>query len=255
MTARKFKTGIVLSGGGTRGFAHLGALKALEEEGIIADVVSGTSVGSIVGAMYADGYTVDRMHEVFRKHSILKLSRLSLSGRGFLSFGGLKKSISRHLSAAAFEELNIPLYVCISNISAGKAEYIHSGPLAEVIVASASIPILYTPVRINGQLYVDGAIFDNFPVKPILECCERIIGINVMPAGPPGKLNTFRRTSLRILQLFMNAADRERWRKCDVLIEPEGISEYGYLGHRGGARMYELGYEAARKALQSKGNR
>ncbi len=245
----KYQTGLVLSGGGSRGFAHIGALKALEEAGIQADVISGTSVGSIVGAMYADGYTADRMLEVFKKHSILKLSRLSLSHRGFLSFGGLRKSIRKHLSAENFEELRIPLYVCISNLTSGEAEYVHTGPLTDVLTASASIPVFYTPVQIRNNLYVDGAVFDNFPVRPIEDQCERIIGINVMPFSPPGNLKSFRRTSMRILQLLIHSANRKSWEKCDILIEPEGISEYGYLGHRRGLKMYTLGYETALKKL------
>jgi len=104
----KYKTGLVLSGGGTRGFAHIGALKALEEDGIRPDVVSGTSVGSIVGAMYADGFTPDRMLEIFRKYSIFRLSRPSFSRRGFLNFGGLKKGIMRRaVGAARCIEVNI----------------------------------------------------------------------------------------------------------------------------------------------------
>jgi NTE family protein len=247
----KYKTGLVLSGGGTRGFAQLGALKALEEAGIRADVISGTSVGSIVGAMYADGFTPERMLTVFRKHGIWKLSRLSFSRKGFLNFEGLKRSIVKYLGAETFEELRIPLFVCISNLSTGEAEYVHTGPLRDVITASASIPILYAPVTIRNNLYVDGAVFDNFPVKPIADQCERIIGINVMPASPPANLNGFRQTSMRILQLLVNAADRKSWEKCDVLIEPEGITEYGYLGQRRGLKMYQLGYETARKKLHA----
>jgi NTE family protein len=247
----KYKTGLVLSGGGTRGFAHIGALKALEEDGIRPDVVSGTSVGSIVGAMYADGFTPDRMLEIFRKYSIFRLSRPSFSRRGFLNFGGLKKGIMRHLSVHTFEELNVPLYVCIANLSTGEVEYVHQGPLPDVLTASASIPILYAPVRIRDELYIDGAVFDNFPVKPIRDQCERIIGINIMPAGPPQKLKNFRRTSMRIFQLLMNAADSDSWQECDILIEPEGIAEFGYLKHRQGMQMFNIGYESARKVLNA----
>ena len=247
----KYKTGLVLSGGGTRGFAQIGVLKALEESGIRADVISGTSVGSIVGAMYADGYSPERMLEIFRKYSIFRLSRPSFSRKGFLNFRGLKNGIIRHLSVHTFEELDIPLYVCIANISTGEVEYVHQGPLPDVLTASASIPILYAPVRIRNDLYIDGAIFDNFPVKHIRDQCERIIGINIMPAGPQQKLNNFRRTSMRIFQLLMNAADRDSWQECDLLIEPEGIAEFGYPRHKQGMQMFTLGYESARKVLNA----
>lgn len=247
----RYKTGLVLSGGGTRGFGHIGALKAIEEAGIRIDVISGTSVGSIVGALCADGYTPDRMLELFRKNTVFRLSRPLFSRMGFLSFGGLKRSIDRYLSVATFEELKIPLYVCITNLSRGNVEYINQGPLAEVVTASASIPIMFAPVKIQNDLYIDGAVFDNFPVKPIREQCERIIGINVMPRCRPKKLKGFRSTSMRIFQLYMNAADRASWQQCDLLIEPEDIADFGYLGHKHGQEMFTLGYEAARKVLNS----
>ena len=91
----KFKTGLVLSGGGTRGFAHIGALHALEEAGIRTDVISGTSVGSIVGALYADGYSPTQMLELFRKYSIRKLTRPSFSRKGIMNFTGLQEIMEK----------------------------------------------------------------------------------------------------------------------------------------------------------------
>ena len=165
----KYRTGLVLSGGGTRGFAHIGAIQALEEAGEEVDVISGTSVGSIVGAMYANGYSPDRILELFKKHTIFKLSRPSFSRKGFLNFVGLQKRISKYLRVKSFEELKIPLYVCLTNLTKGEVVYVHEGPLEKVIMASASIPIMYAPVRIDEDFFIDGAVFDNFPVKPIRE--------------------------------------------------------------------------------------
>ncbi len=248
-----YKTGLVLGGGGTRGFAHIGALKALDEAGIRADIVSGTSVGSIVGAMYADGFTPDQMLQLFRKYTLLRLSRLSFSRRGLLSFGGLKKQVCTQLNAGRFEELKLPLYVCITNLTKGQVEYVNAGPLAEAITASASIPLMYAPVRIGEDLYVDGAVFDNFPVKPLREQCERIIGINIMPHSAHSSFRGLLSTGKRILELYINAADKEKWQQCDLLIEPGGLADYGYLGHKRGMEMYRLGHEAAKKMLDGIG--
>jgi NTE family protein len=251
----KYKTGLVLSGGGTRGFAHIGAMQALDEAGQEIDVISGTSVGSIAGALYADGVPPARILELFREHNILKLSRPAFTRRGFLNFKGLRKHISKYLGAVRFEELGIPLFVCVANLTKGRSEYINSGSLADVIVASSSIPILYTPVRLGEDYYIDGAVFDNFPVKPIRENCEQIIGVNVMPHSTDKSLRGFRSTSLRVFQLYMNAADRNKWKDCDVLIEPGGLAELGYLGHRRGMEMYRMGYEETKKVLNGIGKR
>ena len=245
----KFKTGLVLSGGGTRGFAHIGALKAMEEADLQVDVISGTSAGSIVGAMYADGIPADKMLELFSKYPIRKLSRPSFSRKGILNFKGLQKQIQKHLKADTFEELKYPLYVCICNLTNGTVKYLNTGPLAPALMASASIPLMFKPVNMEDGLYVDGAVFDNFPIKPLREQCEQIIGINIMPHSTVYNFIGIIGTGMRTFQLLMNAADYDSWKKCDLLIAPEGLADYGYLGHRKGMEMYTLGYEAAKKVL------
>lgn len=245
----KYGVGLVLSGGGTRGFAHIGALKALEEAGIRADAISGTSVGSIVGAMYADGIPADKMLELIRRYSIRSLSGFSFSRNGFLNFRGLRKQIGKHLKANTFDELNIPLYVCIANLTKGCVKYINSGPLAPALIASASIPVMFAPIRMEDDLYVDGAVFDNFPVEPLKGKCEQIIGINIMPHSPAKKLRGIISTGMRAFQLTMNESDRAAWAECDLLIAPEALADYGYLRHKKGMEMYMLGYEAAKKVL------
>ncbi len=247
----KFKTGLVLSGGGTRGFAHIGALQALEEAGIQVDVISGTSVGSIVGALYADGHSPTQMLELFRQNKVIQLTRLSLFSNGILSLSGLKKKLNKYIRARTFEELKRPLFVTITNIHRGEVEYVHEGPLADMIVASATIPILFSPVRINQELYIDGAVIDNFPVKPIRQLCEKIIGINIMPHSRIQKIRGIRDVAMRTFQLYVYAMNRNSSAECDLLIEPMDIAGFGYLGSKRGMEMYRLGYDAAKKQLDT----
>jgi NTE family protein len=222
----KFKTGLVLSGGGTRGFAHIGALQALEEEGVQANVISGTSVGSIVGALYADGYSPAEMLELFRKNRVIQLSSLTFFRKGMLSLTGLKKKINKYIRAKTFEELKQPLYITVTNLHRGEVEYAHAGPLAEKIVASATIPILFAPVTIKQEYYVDGAVIDNFPVKPIRELCEKIVGINIMPNS---QVQGIRDVAMRTFQLYVHTMNRNSSAACDLLIEPVDIPGFGYL--------------------------
>jgi NTE family protein len=250
----EFKTGLVLSGGGTRGFAHIGALQALEEAGVKVDVISGTSVGSIVGALYADGYSPPEMLDLFRKNRVIQLSRLTLFRKGMLSLSGLKKKINRYIRAKTFEELKKPLYVTVTNLHRGEVEYVHAGPLAEKIVASATIPILYAPVVINQEYYVDGAVIDNFPVKPIRAQCERIIGINIMPKNQVQEIRGIRAVAMRTFQIYVHAMNRNSSEECDLLIEPVDIAGFGYLGSKKGMEMYRLGYDAAKKQLETNKN-
>jgi len=250
----KFKTGLVLSGGGTRGFAHIGALQAIEEAGMTIDVISGTSVGSIVGALYADGYSPPEMLQLFRKNRVIQLSRLTFFRKGMLSLTGLKKKINRYIRAKTFEELQRPLYVTVTNLHSGEVEYAHEGPLAERIVASATIPILFAPVRIKQELYVDGAIIDNFPIKPIRGLCENIIGINIMPSSQRPEIKGIRDVAMRTFQLYVHAMNRDSSAACDLLIEPLDIAGFGYLGSKRGMEMYRIGYHAAKKKLETFSN-
>src|SRR5688572_1413401 len=138
--------GIAFSGGGTRGVVHIGALKALEENGIFPSVVSGTSAGSIVGAMYAHGYTAAEILAIASERSLLWMFSLRLPTKGFVRHTFLRKMLKRYIPADTFEDLKRPLYIAATNLNSGKAEVFHSGPLHDVIVASASIPVLYEPI-------------------------------------------------------------------------------------------------------------
>jgi NTE family protein len=247
----KFKTGLVLSGGGTRGFAHIGALQALEEAGIQVDVISGTSVGSIVGALYADGYSPPEILDLFRKNRVIQLSRLTFFRKGMLSLAGLKKKINKYIRAKTFEELKQPLYVTVTNLHLGEVDYVHTGPLTDQIVASATIPILFAPVMINQEYYVDGAVIDNFPVKPIRELCDKIVGINIMPASQAQEIRGIRDIAMRTFQLYVHTMNSDSSAACDLLIEPVDITGFGYLGSKRGMEMYQIGYDAAKKQLET----
>src|SRR5687768_1376909 len=173
--------GIALSGGGTRGIVHVGALKALEENGIFPSIVSGTSAGSIVGAMYANGYSPAEILSISSERSLIWMFSLRLPTKGFVRHTFLRKLLKRYIPADNFEELKRPLYVAITNLNTGKVEVINSGPLHDVIIASASIPVLYEPIRIGENWYSDGGLLMNLPVSPIRPEAKFIIAVNLVP--------------------------------------------------------------------------
>ena len=153
--------GIALSGGGTRGVVHIGAIKALEENGIFPTIISGTSAGSIVGAMYAQGYSPAELLSIASERSLLWMFSLRIPTRGFVRHTFLRKMLKRYIPADNFEDLKKPLYIAVSNLNTGKVEIFNSGPLHDVIVASASISVLYEPIRIGSNWYADGGLLMN----------------------------------------------------------------------------------------------
>ena len=162
----KYKTGLVLSGGGARGMAHIGALDALGRNNWEIDIISGVSAGAIIGSLYAAGHSPSAILELMKEKNIFDYTSLKPGSGGLLSLSGMKKLLKDNLPGR-FEDLKIPLVVAVTNLNKGRIEYIREGDPAEAVVASASIPVLFAPQPFNGQLYADGGVFDNLPASPI----------------------------------------------------------------------------------------
>ena len=120
ISTKKYKTGLVLSGGAVRGFAHLGVIKALNEAGIYPEVIVGASVGSIVGVLYADGYSPQEIYDIFIHKSMYKYLEFIVPKRGFVRMTGLYKTLLEKLHAKHFDELKLPLYVAVTNLNKPK---------------------------------------------------------------------------------------------------------------------------------------
>jgi NTE family protein len=245
----KYKTGLVLSGGGTRGFAHLGVLKAMDEKGIKPDIISGVSAGSIVGALYADGKSPDEILEVLTSHKVLDYIEFTIPKTGMIKLSGFEKTLNLHLKAQTFEELNIPLKVFAVNINTAEYVCFDEGPLSTAIKASSSIPIIFPPVKIGEHCFSDGGTINNFPVEPLVGKCDWIIGVNVNPLGTTKRLNNLKQIVERTFQLAIRSHTMDRKDKCDIFIEPEGLEEFGLLELSNARKIFELGYKAAVKAL------
>ena len=243
--APKFKLGVALSGGGVRGFAHLGVLQAMNEFGLRPDIITGTSAGSLAGAFYADGYSPAEVMALFKKVTFGEFASTTIPRDGFFKITGLRAFLEKHLRAKTFEELNTPLRVVASDIEKGETVVISSGEIAPAVVASCTFPIVFTPVKIGGRYLVDGGLFMNLPVSIIREECEKIIGVNVsytttMPYNRSLKYIIER--SLHHLMASNALADRE---DCDYLIESEDITKFPLFELDNAKQIYQKGYEVS----------
>ena len=249
---KKYKTGLILSGGGTRGFAHLGVIAALFEKGIKPDIISGVSAGAIVGAFIAGGKSPEEIHEIFKKGWFFKYTKLQLPKDGLLKLDGLKEVIQKEISAKNIEDLEIPFFVGISNLNSGKIEYKNSGSLGVTVLASSSIPILFSPIVINGNSYVDGGLMDNIPINPIKNDCEQIIVSNISPVNPKAQIKNLVQIATRTFYMSVNANLKEVRKHADFFIEPKGIDKFDILSRTHADELFELGYKSAKKALATK---
>ncbi len=244
---KKYKIGFALSGGGTRGFAHLGVIKALSEKGIKPDVISGTSAGSIAGSLIADGKTPDEALKIIKVKSFFSYTRLRFPRQGFFSFEGLTKELKRFYSVENIEDLHLPFYATVTNFNTGKAEYHNSGSLTDFVVASSSIPVMFRPYKINGNLYLDGGLLDNIPVKPLTDICEKIIAVNIMPIVKSEKIKGMKHVIGRTLDLAVNAKTSDIKERVDLLIEPPRLRYYSPFSTKKANEMFKVGYEFVSK--------
>lgn len=249
---KRYRTGLVLSGGAARGFAHIGVLKALNEEGIYPEIVSGVSAGALAGVLYCDGYNADDIFSIFKDKSLMKFASITIPRDGLLGMDNLGKVLRESLRAETFEELKIPFYCNAANLNEGNSEYFHKGELVPRIMASASIPILFKPVYMNNATYVDGGVLDNFPVKPIQDQTDQIIGVHVNPTGKEEQVRGLIKIAERAFHVSVNSRIKEMSANCDLFIQPEKVNQYGLLHASAGKELFELGYEEAKRVLKKK---
>jgi len=248
-------TGLVLSGGGARGYAHLGVIKALNEAAIFPDIISGTSAGAIAGVLYADGYKPEEILEILSKNSRLDFMSLTLPKEGLLKMTGMIDLLKETLRAKTFEDLNLPLTVTATDLNNGIIRYFSSGELLTPVIASASIPVIFRPVIIDNISYVDGGVIDNMPIDPIEKKCDFIIGSYVNPVGLKKSFTSLLAIAERSFHLSVaRELDGKRGR-FDIFIEPNELIDYSAFDQPRASQIFEAGYLTAKKKIKEFGGR
>ena len=246
----KYKTGLVLSGGGSRGFAHLGAIKALAEKGIKPDIISGTSAGTVAGSLIADGHSPEEIFEQQTQKKFLAYTNFNYFRKGLLNFKNLRTILEKVYTVKNIEDLQIPFYACAANLNEGKAEYFNSGNLIDVVTASSSVPFLFKPVEINGITYTDGGLIDNLPIKPLLGQCEKIICVNLIHLKYKQEFKKTKQIFGRIFDVLTYHNQKTYISECDILIEPPAIYAQPYFSNKNARKVFEIGYDYVMKAKE-----
>jgi NTE family protein len=241
---------LVLSGGGARGFAHIGVLKSLNEHGFYPESISGTSMGAIIGMLYAAGMAPNDIIDQIEKLKFYKL---------LTSFGKIRKRslhilypiIKKAIGINRFDQLNIPLYIAVTNVNYGKAEIISKGDCIHAALASASIPIIFRSYSNNKMNYVDGGLLNNFPIDPFLNSKGPIVGCDVNYLGYSENISglmTYVERNIR-MALFQNVRIRERY--CDYLLEPEKTGNYTSFDFKNSRKLFDIGMDFTNQHIQS----
>ncbi|RZL43320.1 MAG: patatin [Pedobacter sp.] len=244
------KIGLVLSGGGIRGIAHLGVLKALKKTGIKISQITGTSAGSIAGSLYAAGVDPEDAFNIFMQTRLMKFVRPALGSLGLINIERTG-DIFREYLPAHIEDLKIPMTICTTNFSEGTVAYFTKGPLIRVIHASSCIPGVFKPIMIDEQMYVDGGVLNNFPVEPLLNNCDYIIGSTCNHLKPVDKIVGITKLMQRAAIMSINHDMERKSKFCDLIIEPKGMGEINTFDTKKAEIIYWLAYEEALKTIKN----
>jgi len=246
--------GLALSGGGAKGFAHLGVIKALEEKGFYPDIISGTSAGAFAGVLYADGNDPEEILTFFGKKAFKDFAEITLPQTGIFKANRFKEFLKKHLKARTFEELKIPMKIVATDIVEGVSVVFDKGPLIPAVLASCAYPIVFTPVEIENVHYVDGGLFKNFPVSPIRTECKTVVGVNVAPLTRQKYKNSLlyiAERSFHYISVSNSLIDRKL---CDILIETDLLSKYAMFTLEHTRDIFDLGYKVAMEEFDKKKN-
>src|SRR5688572_25120502 len=240
--------GLALSGGGARGFAHVGVLKALQDNEIPIDCVAGTSAGSFVGAAVAAGLSADEIYRFGGGLNWFKISGISYSPRGLLSNAKMKSYIERHFESTRFEDLKIPFAAVACDLESGSEVVLKGeGDLTEAIRASCAIPGVFAPVPDHhGRWLVDGGVVSPVPVNALKQFGpDIIVAVDLMAAGTTFK--SIPRTPVGMFfqsaMVLMRSISKEQHFDADVVIVPEiGHIRPDQMGRS--VELFELGVAA-----------
>ena len=242
--------GVALGGGFARGIAHIGVLKVLEEEGIPVRVVTGTSVGALIGAAYCSGLSITELEAVAHSVRFTTFARWTISRYGFASNDRMVSFLARTLKVKTFEELRIPLGVTATDFNTGEGVVFHSGSIVEPIRASCAYPGMFLPVEIRGRYLVDGMLSHPVPTRPLREMgADRVLAVHLKGTwangGAPRHLFDVIGQSFAIAQDSMSCLWRDA---ADLVIEPD-VAGFAYDDFKRADDLIHVGELAMRQAL------
>lgn len=243
------RLGLALGGGAVLGAAHIGVLKAFEERKMKISAISGTSIGAFVAALFAFGKSPEEIEEIALHLKWHDITGFRLSKLGLLTLSRVQNFLEELLGYVEFEDSSIPLTVIATDIGTAEKVILKSGELAPAVIASMSLPGVFSPINYNGRMLVDGGLLEIVPVSPLASLgANRIIGVNLVAKRQyrnPGNIlellgNTF--------DITVNNITKVQTDHADLIIAPE-LSAYNPADTRKIPDLIREGYEEACRVL------
>ncbi|WP_420935901.1 patatin-like phospholipase family protein [Alteromonas sp. A081] len=241
--------GMALSGGGVRGFAHIGVYKAMLERGIKPEIIAGSSMGALIGALIATGYSPEELIKIANNSTKARLFVPQLPRLGISSHGPIRKLLTE-LIPETFDKLLIPLHVSTTNLNTGENTMWSDGNLIDAVMASTCIPVAFVPVEINGMQYVDGGLSRNMPAAAIRDNCVTLIGSHANYIDTSAKLESLTAIMERCFRIAIHNTVRDDMQLCDLYINPPEIRHFSTLKFDHINDIIELGYTTCKTQLE-----
>lgn len=254
LSIRSERIGLAMSGGGARGFCHVGVFKAFDRYGIRPSIISGVSAGSIAAVLYAAGLDWRQILECFEHTPKFgNFTEFQIPTKGLFKLDKFQRLLESWLPVRNLEQLSVPTVVCATDFDHSKSMGWVRGEIAPRVLASCSIPVVFPPVTIDGVRYVDGGVLRNLPAWAIRNYCDTLIGSNCSPINRRASVkDNILDTALRSFQMMSKANTLQDVKLCDIVVESSNMNDAGTFDLSRMHRLVGIGYEAACTALESK---
>ncbi|WP_066289459.1 patatin-like phospholipase family protein [Bacillus sp. FJAT-29937] len=244
------KIGLALGSGGARGFAHLGAIKVLKEEGIPIDFIAGSSMGAMVGCFYGAGLDINRLYKLataFRRKYYLDFT---VPKMGFIAGKKVKELIRIFTHGKHLEQLELPVKVVATDLMTGEKVIFDKGPIADAVRASISIPGIFVPEKLNGRLLVDGGVVDRVPVSVVKEMgADIVIAIDVSHVKTNAEITSIYDVIMQSLDILQMELVTHREIVSDFMIKPR-VEMYSARAFTNIEDIIRIGEEETRKHIK-----
>lgn len=245
----RIKIALALGGGAAKGFAHVGVIKVLEANGIVPDIITGTSAGSVVGSLYAAGYNASQLEKIAAQLDQSNLTDWTLSSHGFIKGEKLQSFINTQVHNRPLEKLARPFGAVATDLDSGQRVVFRLGNTGQAVRASASIPNVFVPVEIQGHRYVDGGLVSPVPVSAAREMgADLVIAVDISARPKSGKATGFLSMLDQSLNILSVAALAQELKQADVVIRPK-VQNIGSTAFDQRRQAMLAGEVAARQAI------
>jgi NTE family protein len=243
------KIGLALGSGGARGFAHLGVIKVLQDEGIPINLIAGSSMGALVGSFYGAGLEMDRLYKLSTAFKRKYFLDFTVPKMGFIAGKKVKEFIKVFTHGKKIEELSIPLGIVATDLLTGEKVVFKTGPVASAVRASISIPGIFIPEKYNGRILVDGGVSDRVPVSVAKEMgADIVIGVDVSMFKRNAEINSIYDVIMQSIDIMQHEIVANRQVSADIMIRPP-VEIYSSRAFTNIEEIIALGEEETKKHL------